>query len=589
MKNQNQIVAEQTAFRGFLNSYLREIDPGRPVFHRVGTQNADCVELRLARRGVSLRVEMASRSLCGMHHFGRAWLLPQGSSEWRDIEPTFALHLLILAATPPGAPPQREAELELLERVLLSYSAMRRYLDAAPVAPIRPAFIEAEQSLYFGHPLHPTPKSLQGMAEWQQAAYAPEFRSAFQLVYFAAHNALVRQDSAGESPAQIATSMLGSDADTFSLAPYETILPQHPLQAQALLLEPKVQELIRAGKLRHLGAAGPMFTATSSVRTVYSADTGFMPKFSLPVRITNSKRVNKRHELHDAVAVARFFDKAGLNEFDPRLSFMHDLAYLTLDLPGQPESGFEVLFRENSLMGRPDAPIVTVSALTAEPKPGQQSLFASVIRDASRVRNLSPQSGCRRWFSAYLDCVLDPTFGLYDRFGVALEAHQQNSLLDLSADGFPVRLIYRDSQGFYLSNAFRQRWSSLVPDLSTTENVFYDDRDIRERFAYYLVVNQIFAVIARAGHDGLATEADLLAMLRARLRRIEGELTGPARELVGQLLDLPYIAAKANLITRLRDVDELVDGGGAVYTRFANPLSAVGMALASETLHAIAS
>ena len=69
------------------------------------------------------------------------------------------------------------------------------------------------------------------------------------------------------------------------------------------MLDTAVRVLVRSGDIRHLGPAGPLFTATSSVRTVYCQDSAWMPKFSLPVRITNSKRVNRRHELEAGVAV----------------------------------------------------------------------------------------------------------------------------------------------------------------------------------------------------------------------------------------------------------------------------------------------
>ncbi|WP_374120415.1 ferric iron reductase [Mesorhizobium onobrychidis] len=62
------------------------------------------------------------------------------------------------------------------------------------------------------------------------------------------------------------------------------------------------------------------------------------------------------------------------------------------------------------------------------------------------------------------------------------------------------------------------------PDAGGCSNpqLFFDDRDIRERLSYYLIVNQIFSVAARAGHDGLASEAELLGILRARLKKLGG-------------------------------------------------------------------
>ncbi|WP_318528287.1 IucA/IucC family protein [Mesorhizobium sp. ZC-5] len=442
--------------------------------------------------------------------------------------------------------------------------------------------------MYFGHPLHPTPKSLQGMTDWQQAAYAPELHGRFQLTYFAAAD-FVRADSAGLPVASIVESLLGNDAGKVAAGNGEMLLPMHPLQAEALMLDPAVRELMALGHIRHLGPAGPTFTATSSVRTVYSDAAAWMPKFSLPVRITNSKRVNRRHELEAGVAVARLFQRAGINTFDPHLGFLHDSAYLTLDFPGQAESGFEVIFRENPFRGRANDPVITVSALTAEPRPGDSSLFESVILRVAHDHDVSVRQACRRWFECYLDCALDPLVKLYDRFGVALEAHQQNSLLDLSQRGLPSRYLYRDSQGFYLSNSFKARWYSLVPEIVQIRGLFFDDREIRERFSYYLIVNQIFSVVARAGHDGLASEAELLGILRARLKKLAAELTGAGGEFAAGLLNKPTITAKANLAIRLQNVDELAADGTTIYTHFPNPLSRVGLFMTAETAHAIAS
>ena len=590
MIDKNQIAAEQAIFRSFANSYLRELNSGVAVFHRIGDRNFDCAEISLPSRHTVLRVEVKSRSLCGMHLFGRIWMRQGAGPHWHEIEPILAIHLLVLGAREAGAATHRQADVELFERILQSCQATKRYLDAAEAMPLAPTgFIGAEQSLYFGHPLHPTPKSLQGMTDWQQAIYAPELRGGFQLTYFAAASHLVRGDSAGAPVASIVGSLLGEDAAKVSVGDGEKLIPMHPLQAEALMLEPAVRALMASGQIRHLGPAGPSFTATSSVRTVYCEDVAWMPKFSLPVRITNSKRVNRRHELEAGVAVARLFRRAGIDGFDPRLGFLHDSAYVTLDFPGQAESGFEVIFRENPFQGRADDPVITVSALTAEPLPGSMSVLESVVRRVARDQDVSMRMACRRWFAAYLDCTLDPLVRLYDRFGVALEAHQQNSLLDLSQKGLPSRYLYRDSQGFYLSNAFKARWYGVVPEVVQIRSLFFDDREIRERFAYYLIVNQIFSVVARAGHDGMASEAELLGMLRARLKALAGELTGVGWTFAASLLDRPNITAKANLAIRLQDVDELADAGSTIYTHFPNPLSRAGLFMAAETAHAIAS
>jgi siderophore synthetase component len=209
-----------------------------------------------------------------MHLFGQTWMRQDVvGANWYEIEPILAVHMLVLGAREAGSATHRQVDVELLERILQSCQATKRYLDAADLAPPPPVgFIAAEQSLYFGHPLHPTPKSLRGMSNWQQDVYAPELRGGFQLTYFAAAAHLVREDSAGIAVTSIVGSLLGNDAGKVAAGSGEILLPMHPLQADALMLDPAVRALMASGQIRHVGPAGPVFTATSSVRTVYSED-----------------------------------------------------------------------------------------------------------------------------------------------------------------------------------------------------------------------------------------------------------------------------------------------------------------------------
>ncbi|CAN0580359.1 unnamed protein product, partial [Ectocarpus sp. 12 AP-2014] len=153
-----------------------------------------------------------------------------------------------------------------------------------------------------------------------------------------------------------------------------------------------------------------------------------------------------------------------------------------------------------------------------------------------------------------------------------LEAHQQNSLLDLSS-GYPSRYYYRDNQGYYLSESRREELQALCPELAQTPELFYRDAMIRDRFCYYLVVNQLFSVIARFGEDGLLAESQLLDLLRHALKTWLTHFQGPARPLVAMLLSDARLPYKGNLLTRVHDVDELnAELEMAVYTSIPNPL-----------------
>lgn len=578
MKQTSRQIAEQATFQNFANCYLREISPGRVVSHRGGQDDAvDCIEWVLAAQQVVLRGELVSHSLCGPHRFGQAWMRRSADVTWRQAEPFAALQLLLQEAyrlQDERTDLLRGHELELLGRALQSYQQTASYIDARPRgASDDDTFIAAEQSLVFGHSLHPTPKSRQGMSAWQEQAYAPELAGRFQLFWFAADRSVVAHKSvADRSAPDIVTSLIAPGAGGPSLRDGETLLPMHPLQAQALLLDPAVSDLEQDGKLRPLGSYGPDFTATSSVRTVYSRHQPWMLKFSLPVRITNSVRLNRRHELEAGVTMSKLLKQTGIGLGGSRFKVILDPAYITLDMPGRTESGFEVILRANPFVACGGRGIMTIAALTAEPLPGEQSRLERIVRTLCDRDRSDPRQVATQWFRHYLDCALDPLVTLYDDFGLALEAHQQNCLLDVGS-GYPTASYYRDNQGFYLSQRHRARFSQYVPEAAEIGSLYYDDREIQDRFAYYLIVNQIFSVISRLGHDGLVDEETLLRMLRDRLEGLSRTTSGVGREFVSSLLDRPMVAFKANLMTRLFDVDELqTSNERALYARLPNPI-----------------
>lgn len=593
MPPSSQAVAEAAAFRSFANGYLREIDPGIPVRHTLPDgPPAACVEWALRSRRLTIRAEIRAPSLCGAQGFGRLWTRHLHEPRWRTVPPMSALQELLgeAYARVGAGEAARLHELELLARILDSYRETARQLDLALREPSADtSFIGAERALVFGHWLHPTPKSRQGLSTWQARVYGPEEAGAFQLAVFAVEAGRVRHDSAGpRSAPEIALDLLGTDAGRLPLRAGELALPMHPLQADALMLEPHVAALMEAGLVRRLGAFGPRYTATASLRTVYAPDSPWMAKFSLPVTLTNALRVNRFAELEAGVAMARLMARNGFHAQHPAFRIVSDPAYLTLHCPGRAESGFETVLRENPFRGGAERGIATLAALTAEPLPGHPSRLEAILRRLAPGGGNERLGAARTWFGLYLDCMLEPLVALYDGHGIALEAHQQNALLDVAA-GWPRRGYYRDNQGFYLSEAARPRLLRQAPETAAIPGLYFPEAEIDRRLAYYLVVNQIFSVIARMGQDGVLPEAVLLDDLARRLEAMARRLTGAGRAFVRGVLEGPTLCTKANLRVRLADRDELASGDGVGnYMDMPNPLHALAAAR-SEAGRALAS
>lgn len=570
-------LAARATFQSFANCYIREVDAGKRCAIACSGTARDGLEWYLARQRLYLRAVITADSHVGPTGFDRLYCCHAPEDGWREMSPLWAVQCMIhelcgQASTQVSG--GTHAELELMMRTLHSCQRMEASLAAsADATPGSDGFIESEQSLIFGHWLHPTPKSLQGMSDWQARAYAPEASGRFRLHFFAAPRDRISARSVDhDSVETIVASLCGDLKKRISLHADEQLLPMHPLQAEALLLRPQIQALITRGELRHLGPAGPDFTATSSVRTVCSEQSRWMLKFSLPVKITNSLRLNRRHELEAGVAMADLVRILKLEERLPKLTFLKDPAYLTLDIEGEEESGFEVIFRANPFTGEAGDHICSIAALAAAPPPGQFSRMTRTIHRLSETPGLSLEMAAMRWFEHYLECVVGSLVRLYDETGIALEAHQQNMLLDLS-EGYPNRAIYRDSQGFYLSERHRQALVACLPELARIESLFFADPEISRRLGYYLFVNQVFAVIHRMAMDGLAPERVLIDRLRRYLRSLLPGLRGVGGDFVLHLLESRTITTKANLGVRVANIDELEHAGGAsLYREMSNPL-----------------
>ncbi|GAA1981519.1 IucA/IucC family protein [Kitasatospora viridis] len=567
------VAAEQAAVEALLRCWCRE---------RQAAPEPDGV-LRIPVLGGAARIQAAVRhwSPCGWHRFGPAALVAGDRSE--PLDPVTAAALLARAA---GARPEQVAD--LAGRVADSAGRTaelllhRREHQRTTVAG---EFLRAEQQLLLGHPLHPTPKSRDGLGPAQSAAYSPELRGSFALHWYAVDRDLLAADSALPADAAALTAeLLGAPG---LLPPGTAALPLHPWQAQELARRPEVAELLDRGLLHDLGRHGEPWYPTSSVRTVYRPGTPWMLKLSLGLRITNSRRENLRKELHRGVEVHRLLE-AGLGAewraAHPGFDIVRDPAWIGVDLPGwDPDraNGLDTVLRT-----QPFAPAdraLCVAGLVAErplgdPAPGVPSGVPSelgdLLRTLARREGQPPAAVAADWFRRYLHAVVLPVLWLDGRAGIALEAHQQNSLVLLDERGRPCGGRYRDNQGYYFRASHAERLARRLPGIGARSDTFVPDQVADERFAYYLGINHILGLIGAFGSQRLADEEELLAVLRAFLAGPQALATGSS--LPDLLLSAPRLRAKANLLTRLHGLDELVGpvDTQSVYVDIANPVAA---------------
>lgn len=460
--------------------------------------------------------------------------------------------------------------------------------DAPDIEPVGPSpFLEAEQALVLGHPFHPTPHSRQGVADAEAKRFSPELRGRFPLHWFAADPDVVQldEDLLGPLPAIFAD--LAGPA--LARPPGTVVFPAHPWQARSAVRRPDVRALLDAGLLHDLGPAGPAWSPTSSVRTLYRADAPVMLKTSLGAEIADSRRENLRSEMRRGLAVHRVLDaglKRVLHGAHPGFDVVRDLGWLTLRGPGAGcESGLELVVRDNPF--GPRDRVQCVAGLTAERPdlPGGRSLLGRTIHHLALHTGRPPAEVADTWLRRYLDVVVAPVLWLYAEYGLGLEAHQQNTLVVLDGDGWPIGGRYRGNQGYHFSAARGTPLAHWLPaEVRDDAATWSTDAVVDERLGYCIGVNNMLGVVGTMGAQRLADEKRLLGRVRAFLSRLRSEHRrvghGPAArpgELVTTLLDAPTLRCKANLRTR---VDGLAaparpQANRTVYVDIANPIAAM--------------
>lgn len=455
------------------------------------------------------------------------------------------------------------------------------------------SFIDSEQALLLGHMVHPTPKSRTELSGGDLVAYSPELAARFALHWLAVDASIVEHDSATGTPAPELTARLLRDdplVDGAALAAAldglgeRVLMPAHPWELAHLREhDAVVAALLDDGAIVDLGPLGGAVTATTSLRTVYRADWPWQLKFSLHTRVTNSLRVTLPKELLRAVEAQRLL-RTQIGEraaaVAPGLVMLQDPAYLTVRHGGEIVDGLSVLLRDNRWPAGsgPDADASALTTLCQDHPYGGRSRLGAIVGALARRLARDEHEVAREWFRRYLDVVIEPLVRLYVDVGLCMEPHQQNVVLELD-DGWPTRAVYRDSQGYFHRAAAHADISAIIPGIGEASESIFPEALADERLVYYTFLNNALGVINALGVAGAIDERVLLDDLRGLLER-ERSRARSARypaTLLDRLLDDATWPCKANLLTRMNDLDELAGdfASQSIYVTIPNPLRAV--------------
>lgn len=417
------------------------------------------------------------------------------------------------------------------------------------------SFITNEQNLIRGHRLQPDPKSREGFSKEEFVQYSPETNGKFQLYYmYISKDILESQSLLEKNTDEIFSDFLKNESIYYRSDKDYQLFAVHPWQAKYLAKHDEIQKYKAQKKIIDIGITGPWFYPTTSVRTVYSPQANIMLKFSLNIAITNSVRTNLAKECNRSLTVHKLYTnhlQTILNNEFPFFKLITDPAYCAIKVNNKIFDPSICIIRSANF--NPQDDIACIASLT-EPNPfNEATRIGSLIQYFSVHNNISTYEATIYWFETYLTVAITPILWLYSKYGIALEAHQQNLLVKLE-HGLPVESYYRDSQGYYYIKDHPELKKANFGDISSLCEE--SEEFIDHHFCYYFVVNQLFSVIETITNTGYISEQDLI---KITIDFLEGflEKYKTCDKFIKKILNIDQLPLKANLRTRLSGLDEL--------------------------------
>ena len=437
-----------------------------------------------------------------------------------------------------------------------------------------------EQWGTLGHPWHPCHKTKLGMDGETLSALSPEFEAAFPLPLYA-----LRADHAHVETAQPGLDYRDWFAARFGMAwnawcraldargePVDRWLPLpvHPLQAARTLPDAFAAE-IESGVLLPLPGRPWTASPTMSWRTVVPCGAPDLPHVKLPVslRLTSVQRTLSPKSAVMGPRLSALLRRLLQDEqgFGGALDVLSEDVGVHYRLsPEQDERArhVAVLYRENPMSRRLDGWFpYPVGALFADsPLDGRP-----LVEELVRLSSLEPLA----FFRAYLQVALRAVMSPYLLYGIAFEAHQQNSFVLLDRHGRPGRLLLRDFGDLRVHRPTLQQRGITLSLHRAGHTSFDEDGPVRDKLLHAaflchfaelgLLIGQVFGLRENAVWEVLSEETrQAFDALRDR--------TDPARWAAEReaVLESPW-PAKAFLSMRLHNRSD------DLHARMPNPLS----------------
>ena len=437
-----------------------------------------------------------------------------------------------------------------------------------------------------GHPYHPTPKARQGMTPAEVLTFSPEFEPQVPVGLVAARRELTRGETLPGAPAREqwlerhfpvqaaawreALAEQGRDPGDY------VALPVHPWQARHAIPK-RFARSIASGDLLLLPAPAISSAPLVSVRTLVPDAPVGAPhlKLSLAVRLTSTERTISPRSCEmgpriSAVLQDLIARDAALSSALRILPEEAGMYYASADPEELAQARhLAALLRCNpSRVCAGDDIVVPATALTADSPITGAPLFCELSGTGN------DQAAVRAHFAQYVEAFLRPLLILYLRYGIGLEAHQQNTLALYHRAGGLQGFIFRDFGGIRIHEPSLRR-AGVEMEIHPDRLTVVDEREVvRRKLISRALLRHLGFLVSRLCQHLQTSEApfwsDVSDVVQTLLDELRGDVPAATwRQERSALLDDDW-DLKANLRMRFEDVSR------DIYVRSGNPLRRSG-------------
>ncbi|UTW07272.1 IucA/IucC family protein [Pseudomonas benzenivorans] len=443
-----------------------------------------------------------------------------------------------------------------------------------------------EQWGTLGHPWHPNYKTKLGLSAAQVVALSPEFEACIGVRLAALHRQHAHAETLGETPDYLAwwhsqfpqaAARLTTCLRQRGLEPEHFLpLPVHPWQAQEVLPKLFARE-IAEGQLVLTDIQAFQGHPTMSFRTVLPEASREAPMVKLPVslRLTSVQRTVSPRSARMGPRVSQLLLQ--ILEREPELARLLSVVPERVGLHFNPQPAdderarqLSVLYRDNPLsLLAPGEMAIPVGSLFATDGEGRPLLRQWV----ALAEGSSDSQAMLAFFRHYLEVAVPGLLGMYLLYGVAFEAHQQNSFMLMGRDGRPQRLLLRDFGDIRIYRPSLQR-QGLDLELHDPQMTLFDDAGfVRDKLLHTVFMCHLGELALLCARHWQVAEELLWNALAEQLERsfqaLRSRVPGERWETEHRALLAQDWPAKSFMRMRLEDSHADMVG------RLRNPLSRV--------------